>query len=195
MDNKIDKSAIAWLIAVCVIISLILLARGLSSEKKRYEDNYEALTRSFTELKVNDSLNAAEVSALRLTKSEMEERLGEDAELIRKLTKGKDTKAVEIVEVVRTDSVLIPIAVSDSGRTFRSCDEWRCVDGEIFGDSVSVNIRTKESLAITESLVKKKFLFIKLPTKIFGYKSKALDVVSKCPGTTITNVEYITVED
>ncbi len=194
---------IKWKIAVAVavavaLVSLTFRSCSLEKERDRYKNDYEVLTTSFTELKVNDSLNAAEINALRLTKSEMEERLGEDAEIIRKLSKGKDTKDVEIVEVVRYDSILVPVYRSDSSGgeviKFHHCDEWKCVDGTVFGDSADIDVKTKESLIITESLVKKKFLFIKLPTKIFGYKTKAMDVVSKCPSTTITNVEYISIE-
>ena len=58
-------------------------------------------------------------------------------------------------------------------------------------DTINLNIINYDELLITESLQKKKFLFFRLPTSIFGYKRKVLNVISKNPNTKITSAEYI----
>ena len=63
--------------------------------------------------------------------------------------------------------------------------------GYLANDTINLNIVNREELLIAESFVKKRFIGIKLPIWLFGYKTKSVDVVSKNPNTEIKNLEYI----
>lgn len=191
-----DMKAISVLLAVCAFVALAGKSCHDSSESERYRDNYRALSERHAELVVRDSLRAAEVTALRLTESEMEERLSEDARLIRELTGRKKAAGVGSVTVYRTDTVLVAVERPGGDTTrFERCDEWSCVRGEVLGDTASLTVETWDDIVVTESLERKRLLFIPLPVRVFGYRSKKFGAVSKCPRTTVRSVEYISITD
>ena len=68
---------------------------------------------------------------------------------------------------------------------------WTDLHGFISNDTLQVKIINREELILVESLQRKKFLGIKLPGWLFGYKREILDVVSRNPNTTIQDIEYV----
>lgn len=159
-------------------------------------NNIEVLYDSVVHYKVADSLNAAKVAELQFSEKKLLQLYNEDRVLIEQLTKKAKLQTVEKIETIIHDTVTVKLRdtlLLDSAKYFKYNSKWSDVEGYITQDSLSMNITNREALLITESLEKKKFLFIRLPIWLFGYKNKRLDVVSRNPNTQIQSVEYINI--
>lgn len=190
--------------AIAIISIVALLAyeyvSNLQKENKRLANNQAVLLDSVHFYKTADSLNAAKVNVLELSLSDYKKYREEDAALIKKLKAGKLSSSTNVQASTTTnittqfkDSIvykdkLVPI---DTLKQIVFDSDWTTARGYITNDSLYLRVVNREHLLITESLVKKKFLFFKLPVKLFGYKTKRLDVISKNPNTKITNLEFI----
>lgn len=158
--------------------------------------NIEVLNDTIHQYKVCDSLNAATIAELQFSKDELFKLYREDKELIKQLTKKVKLLSVKKVESVKRDTCKIELRdtiLIDSAKCFTYNSEWTDVSGIVYDDSISINIENRESLLITESKEKKKFLGIRLPIWLFGYKYKRIDVVSRNPNTKIQSVDYINI--
>lgn len=203
MNIKVIK-LIAVIIAVVFSAISIRSFQVLKAEKEKLANNQIALLDTIQRCKIADSLNAAKVKVLQFSLSEYKKYRAEDAELIKELKLGKhvstvstSTKTVSNIKTKVRDSIiykdkLIPI---DTLKQINYDSKWISVFGTLYNDSIDLRITNREELLVVESLVKKKFLFIKLPVWLFGYKTKAINVVSKNPNTVITNLEFIQTYD
>lgn len=197
------KYKIAALLAVLVVVtSSVLYALSLYRRTKVLEENQRTLQVDTVFMYKVDSLNAAKVGVLNLTISELKKYREQDAKLIKSLKADKlrnysttQTKTEYIVKTVLKDSIIYRPDSSIQMKTINFANRWVSVNGKIVGDSTTLNIISRDELIVTQSYIRKKFLFFKLPVKIFGYRSKQLDVVSKNPHTRISSIEYIEVCD
>lgn len=188
------------IIAIAVVLLLLLLRYigTLRTENNRLSCNQAILLDSMSTYKMRDSLNVATINVLELSISDYKKYRAEDAALIKKLKAGKHT---ETASITTTSTNQITVVLRDTvfmHDTLKCIDyetEWLSVSGYLTEDTANLTITNKESLLVVESLVKKKFLFIKLPVKLFGYKTKRVDVISKNPNTEITNLEIIQIYD
>lgn len=192
----------ALLVVLVVITSSILYAVSLYRRTKVLEENQRTLQVDTVFMYKADSLNAAKVGVLNLTISELKKYRERDAKLIKSLKADKlrnystaQTKTEYVVKTVLKDSIIYRPDSSVPMKTINFANRWVSVDGRIVGDSTILNIISRDELIVTQSYIRKKFLFFKLPVKIFGYRSKQLDVVSKNPNTRISSIEYIEVCD
>lgn len=191
------------------IILLILLAvaqcgviKSLREKAAKEKNNVEVLMSSPQKYTVNDSLNAMKVKALELSLKEYKAHRKEDAAIIKKL---KADKAINSNAVQTLSSTKVITKVRDSiiTRSIRDTvykeqvayidynSKWTTVKGYVDKDSAYLDISNKEELILSESITRKKFLFIKLPVWLFGYRSRVVNVVSKNPNTQIINVESV----
>lgn len=197
------KYKIAALLAVLVAItSSVLYALSLYRRTKALEENQRTLQVDTVFMYKVDSLNAAKVGVLNLTISELKKYREQDAKLIKSLKADKlrnysttQTKTEYVVKTVLKDSIIYRPDSSIQIKAINFANRWVSVNGKIVGDSTTLNIVSRDELIVTQSYTRKKFLFFKLPVKIFGYRSKQLDVVSKNPNTRISSIEYIEVCD
>lgn len=198
--NKEDLKFLA-----CIVISLafVFLINGtlkLQEENKRLTNNQAVLLDSMQTYKVADSLNVAKINVLELSLSDYKRYREEDAALIKKLKADKLSAATSINMTTTTD-IKAPIKDSivykdrivpiDTVKQINYDSKWTSVHGYLANDTINLNIVNREELLIAESFVKKRFIGIKLPIWLFGYKTKSVDVVSKNPNTEIKNLEYI----
>lgn len=182
-------------IAIILFIILSNYNKKVSLQNKILSNNQSVLLDSIKHYKINDSINTAQIKQLVLTTDEYKQYRADDANLINKLKSDKPENIIKTVTETHTViSTKIDTVYVDSIKHFSYKDNWINVNGQINNDSVKLNIKNKEDLLIVESIQRKKFLFIKLPIKIFGYKHKQIDVISKNPHTTITNTEFITIK-
>lgn len=200
------KSIVIKLIAILALFLAIFAAktkiRNLQNENKRLTENQAVLFDSIRTFTVADSLNAAKIGALELKISEYKEYRKADAELIEKLkldvlnsvTAASTSNETHVKTVVRDSIVYVNRFVPpDTLRTIRFESEWTSVYGQLKGDSLDMIIKNRERLLITSSLTRKKFLFIKLPVKLFGYKKKEVNIVSLNPNTKVTGFDVVEV--
>lgn len=195
------KRLIPILIVAIILATSIFSAYYFRNENKMLKSNQETLLDTIKSFKVSDSLNAVTTNSLMLSLKQYKKYHADDAALIKQL-KGKQPELVAKTElrtennikVKLKDTIIYKDKYIDTLKTILYNDKWSHVSGFIANDTVSLSIANNEELLITESLQKKKFLFFWLPVSIFGYKQKALTVISKNPNTQIKSTEFITVK-
>lgn len=195
------KRLIPILIVAIILATSIFSAYYFRNEYKMLKSNQETLLDTIKSFKVSDSLNAVTTNSLMLSLKQYKKYHADDAALIKQL-KGKQPESVAKTElrtennikVKLKDTIIYKDKYIDTLKTILYNDKWSHVSGFIANDTVSLSIANNEELLITESLQKKKFLFFWLPVSIFGYKQKALTVISKNPNTQIKSTEFITVK-
>ena len=196
--NVLSFSAIIIFIALSIFSAKFV--GNLQRENKRLANNQAVLLDSMQTYKVADSLNVAKINVLELSLSDYKKYREEDAALIKKLKADKLSAATSINTTTTTDiktsvkdSIIykdrvVPI---DTVKQINYDSKWTSVHGYLANDTINLNIINREELLIAESFVKKRFIGIKLPIWLFGYKTKSVNVVSKNPNTEIKNLEYI----
>lgn len=196
---NIFKNINKYLVIYSVILSVALLAFYKYNKKLKVENlvnrqNVAVLMDSVAHYQVNNSLNASQIGELRLKLSEYKKYRQEDIELIKKLKADKpqtiiktETKIEYKIKTELKDSIVY----KDTLKTINYTSKWTDLHGFINNDTLQVKIVNREELMLVESLQRKKFLGIKLPGRLFGYKRETLDVISKNPNTTIQDIEYV----
>lgn len=187
------------LVFYSVILSVVLLAfldygKKLRDENLAYRQNVAVLMDSVANYQVSDSLSASQVGELQLKLSEYKKYRQEDAELIKKLKADKPQTVIKTITEIETrieTQLRDSITYLDTLKIIDYKSYWTDLHGYIDNDTLQVNIVNREELLAVESLQRKKFLGIKLPGWLFGYKQKTIDIVSKNPNTTIVGIEYV----
>ena len=198
--NIKDLKFLAILIVTLSVAFLVNGAYKLQQENKRLTNNQAVLLDSMQTYKVADSLNVAKINVLELSLSDYKRYREEDAALIKKL-KADKLSATTSINTTTTTDIKTPVKDSiiykdrvvpiDTVKQINYDSKWTSVHGYLANDTINLNIINREELLIAESFVKKRFIGIKLPIWLFGYKTKSVDVVSKNPNTKIKNLEYI----
>ena len=198
--NIKDLKIIAILIATLYIAFLVNSVHRLQQKNKRLSNNQAVLLDSMEHYKAADSLNVAKINALELSLSDYKRYREEDMALIKKLKADKLSASTSISATTITDiktSVkdsiiykdrLVPI---DTLKQINYDSKWTSIHGFLANDTLNIKVINREEFLIAESFVKKRFIGIKLPIWLFGYKTKSIDAVSKNPNTEITNLEFI----
>lgn len=198
--NIKDLKILAFLVASLTVVFLINGTLKLQEENKQLTNNQAVLLDSMQTYKVADSLNVAKINVLELSLSDYKKYREEDAALIKKL-KADKLSATTSINTTTTTDIKTPVKDSiiykdrvvpiDTVKQINYDSKWTSVHGYLANDTINLNIVNREELLIAESFVKKRFIGIKLPIWLFGYKTKSVDVVSKNPNTEIKNLEYI----
>ena len=198
-----NKNVLNFLVIVIFIALSIFSAKyigNLQRENKRLTNNQAVLLDSMQTYKVADSLNVAKINVLELSLSDYKKYREEDAALIKKL-KADKLSATASINTITTTKIKVQIKDSiiykdrvvpvDTVKQINFDSKWTSVHGYLANDTVNLDIENREELLVAESFIRKRFIGIKLPIWLFGYKTKSIDVVSKNPNTKITNLEYI----
>lgn len=199
----IAAGIIIVLIAVIIILSTRL--SKVTADRDVQRKNVETLFTSVSNYKVQDSLQAATIGDLQLTLKQYQQFRAEDARLISSLR--VDNNRLKSVVSTQTESYYQhTIALKDSIKelstkkkdsvivttiikTATFADEWHTINIAIQDDSLNYDLRTRESIIVTNHVVPKKFLWFK-----FGCKEVRTDVVSKNPYVENIKVESITIK-
>ena len=198
--NIKDLKLLAFLVVSLAVIFLINETAKLQEENKRLVNNQITLLDSMQTYKVADSLNVAKINVLELSLSDYKKYRKENAVLIKKLKVDRLSAATSInattstnIKTVIKDSIIYKdrIVPIDTVKQIKYDSKWTSVYGYLANDTINLNIINREELLVVESFVKKRFIGIKLPIWLFGYKTKSVNVVSKNPNTEINNLEYI----
>lgn len=201
-----------------IVTAIIALASAFYKIHKLKEDNTRLLSNLEILLtqkqatmaesqtyKVSDSLNAAKVSELQFTLKEYRKYRAEDLQLIEllKIKKsdlqkviGSQTETINSLSAKLNDSIRIDTTTNqiDTLKCFDYKSKWTDVKGcmDLRHDSISLQIKNRESLKIVETVVYKRFLgFLWKTNKI---KDRQVDVVSENPNTTIINLDCVSIK-
>ena len=211
MKKIIIKIAI---IAVAILAFVLAFHKihKLKEENTRLLSNQEILlTQKQTTMaesqayKVSDSLNAAKVSELQFTLKEYKKYRAQDLQLIEQLKVKKSDlqkvidsqmETINSLSAKLNDSIRIDTIANivDTLKCFDYKSKWTDVSGciDLKHDSINLQIKNRESLKIVETVVYKRFLgFLWKTNKV---KDRQVDVVSKNPNTTITNLDYVSIK-
>lgn len=192
----------AILIVLCAVLCYI--ANDLDKQVKRLKANETTLLSNAEVYHVNDSLSAIRISQLQLSLSQFEKYRAEDQALIKSLrvdnkglqdiiTSTSETNRklqLKLKDSLRVDTVTRYI---DTLKCFSFKDSWTALSGCFHKDTTTFSIQNIDSLISVTNVERKRFLFFKLPVKWFGYRSKQATILSKNPYTTISYIEYITI--
>lgn len=196
-------------IGVAVLLAAILLfcagqqrrIKQLAAERDRYAGNSAALLSDVEIYRVRDSLNAARVQALELTKKEYERFRAEDAALIRELkARNRDLAAVNktqtqtIIELRDTprDTVIIRDSVKIPAMLLHCGDEWYDFDGLLSNNEFTGILVNRDSLLVAETVKYRRFLGFLWKTK--RIENRELECLSKNPHTQIVGMEHVVIE-
>lgn len=209
------KIIIKIAIIATAIIALVLAfhkIHKLKEENARLLSNQEILlTQKQTIMaesqtyKVSDSLNATKVSELQFTLKEYKKYRAQDLRLIERLKVkesdlqkviGSQTETINSLSAKLNDSIRIDTATNkiDTLKCFDYKSKWTDVKGymDLKCDSISLQIKNRESLKIVETVVYKRFLgFLWKTNKI---KDRQVDVISENPNTTIINLDCVSIK-
>lgn len=211
MKKIIIKIAIIA-IAILALVLAFYKIHKLKEENIRLLNNQEilltekqsAMAKSQT-YKVSDSLNAAKASGLQFTLKEYKKYRAQDLQLIEQLKIKKSDLQKVINSQIETisnlsaklnDSVRIDTISNmlDTLKCFDYKSKWTDVSGcmHLKHNSISMQIKNRESLKIVETVAYKRFLgFLWKTNKI---KNRQVDVMSENPNTIITNLDYINIK-
>lgn len=192
----------AILIVLCAVLCYI--ANDLDKQVKRLKANETTLLSNAESYRVNDSLSAAHINQLQLSLSQFEKYRAEDQALIKSLrldnkglqdiiTSTSETNRklrLKLKDSLRVDTITQYI---DTLKCFSFKDSWTALSGFFHKDTTTFSIQNIDSLISVTNVERKRFLFFKLPVKWFGYRSKQATILSKNPYTTISHIEYITI--
>ena len=209
------KIIIKIAIIATAIIALVLAfhkIHKLKEENARLLSNQEILlTQKQTIMaesqtyKVSDGLNAAKVSELQFTLKEYKKYRAQDLRLIERLKVkksdlqkviGSQTETINSLSAKLNDSIRIDTTTNkiDTLKRFDYKSKWTDVKGymDLKCDSISLQIKNRESLKIVETVVYKRFLgFLWKTNKI---KDRQVDVISENPNTTIINLDCVSIK-
>lgn len=211
MKKIIIKIAI---IATAIIVLVLAFHKihKLKEENARLLSNQEILlTQKQTIMaesqtyKVSDGLNATKVSELQFTLKEYKKYRTQDLRLIEQLKVkksdlqkviGSQTETINSLSAKLNDSIRIDTATNkiDTLKCFDYKSKWTDVKGymDLKCDSISLQIKNRESLKIVETVVYKRFLgFLWKTNKI---KDRQVDVISENPNTTIINLDCVSIK-
>lgn len=169
--------------------------QGLQEEKNRLSDNQRSLLSDIEFYRTKDSLSAASVEKLTLTKRELEKYNSELTQTVRDL--GIKIKRLESAstttvktEVDITVPVIKDIIIEDLKpipvQRFEWKDSWVSVSGTIKDEQVNCKVQSIDTLVQVVHRVPKKFWFIR-----WGTKAIKQEILSKNPHTKIVYTEYI----
>ena len=192
----------AILLVICMV--LCFMANDLTKQVKILKANEAALLNNAELYRVNDSLSATRVSQLQLSLAQFEKYRAEDQALIKSLrvdNKGLQDVITSTLETNRKlqlklrDSLRVDTITQyiDTLKCFSFKDNWSNISGCFHKDTAALSIQNVDSLISVTNVARKRFLFFKLPVKWFGYRSKQATILSKNPYTTISHIEYITI--
>ena len=164
-------------------------------EKNRLESNQESLFQAVRKYKVSDSLNAASVERLTLTKYELERHRSDLVNTVEALNiKLKRVNSTSLTATSTSQTITTPIIdtvfISNTDTVEVKCidyyDKWLTLNGCIDKDVFTGKFQAIDTIVQVVHRVPKQWWFIK-----YGTKAIRQEVVSKSPHTSIEYTEYI----
>lgn len=188
---------------LCSVIIIVVAAAGvalyshfLRREVERLRANNEALTESVLIYRTRLGSSAASVGALRLTLGELrtqhEDALNEIRELRIRL-RNVESYARSVATTTYRDTLILNTIDSTKSalptREFRYADAWLNLSGLIWGDTLKVEMQSRDTLHQVIHRIPRRFLGIP-----FGIKSLRQEISSSNPHTQLIYSEYLTIE-
>lgn len=193
------KYYILCVLACACVLQSVTIGR-MRRTSQQHKANTESLLKGLEQYRTKDSLNAARVEALTLSKRQFEEFRANDADLIKSLqTKNRTLQAVTTAQAQTITKLRANVRDSVIYRSDTVREVLRCVDYvspylELHGcmnkNEFNGIIKAYDSILIVSSVKYKRFLFWR--TK--RIKSRSIDIANKNPNAKILGFEYIEIK-
>lgn len=198
--KKFVKKYYGYALAIS-LVGVFIYNFVLKERTEVLERNQKVLLSEIENYQTKDSLHVAQVGQLVLSQKELKNSYKDLYRLVKTL-KGDKVEAVTTTntetnttfkEKVR-DSIVFINSDTLQAKILHYEDNWTKFEGILVKDSLTAKIQTRDSLVVVTSLEKKRFLGIKMPIWLSGYRRRIQQVLSKNPNTKIENVQFITIK-
>lgn len=198
--KKFVKKYYGYALAIS-LVGVFIYNSVLKERTEDLERNQKVLLSEIENYQTKDSLHVAQVGQLVLSQKELKNSYKDLYRLV-KTIKGDKVEAVTTTntetntifkEKVR-DSIVFINSDTLQAKVLHYEDNWTKFEGILVKDSLTTKIQTRDSLVVVTSLEKKRFLGIKIPIWLSGYRRRIQQVLSKNPNTKIENVQFITIK-
>jgi hypothetical protein len=179
-----------------VLIGSISKCSCKQKENERLSDNIAVLFEKIEHYKVNDSLNAAGINRLLLTKSELEKynadltQTVKDLNIKLKRVQSLSTTATvtnyEIKTIFKDSIIYKENNVIDTIQCVNYNDNYLSFAGCNLNNTATFKIKSRDTLIQVVHRIPKRFLFFR-----FGCKAIRQEILSKNPHSEIVFTEYI----
>ena len=155
-------------------------------ERDAFSNNVYALQNELKRVKVNDSIEAAQVYALSLSESDYKRLYADEIARNKKLVKHIDQiQSVASVTATVRDTVYVPSEYVDGKLHAEYKNNWVAIDVQELEKDTRISYKYRLDLEIINHIDQKRFLFWK-----YGVKSEKLTLYGKDPNLDIGNVKY-----
>ena len=160
--------------------------KDAAEKRDAYSNNVYALQNELKVLKVNDSINAAQVYALSLSESDYKRLYKEEIARNKKLVKHIDElESITQVAATITDTVYVPNEYVAERLKVKYENEWIAIDVQEREKDTKISYQYKLELDIINTVEQKRFLFFK-----YGVKTEKLTIYGPDPNLKIGNINY-----
>jgi len=160
--------------------------KDAAEKRDAYSNNVYALQNELKVLKVNDSINAAQVYALSLSESDYKRLYNDEIKRNKKLVKHIDElESITQVAATVTDTVYVKNEYVAERLKIKYENEWIAIDVQEREKDTKISYQYKLELDIINTVEQKRFLFFK-----YGVKSEKITVYGRDPNLKIGNINY-----
>jgi hypothetical protein len=180
-------------IIIAILFGISLTLRLQHNEIVRLRSNNEALQSRVLLYRTKNNKSAASIAEMRLTISELRkqhrdalaeiESLGIRLRRVERYARSVTATTIRDTVVIST---LTPSETLPSPRSIDYRDAWTTIRGEILGDSLAIEVTTRDTLHQVVHRIPRRFLGIP-----FGTKMLRQEVWSSNPHTEVVYTEYI----
>ena len=155
-------------------------------ERDAYSNNVYALQNELKKVRVNDSIEAAQVYALSLSEADYKRLYADEIARNKKLVKHIDQiQSVASVSATVRDTVYVPSEYVDGKLHAEYKNNWVAIDVQELDKDTRISYKYRLDLEIINHIDQKRFLFWK-----YGVKSEKLTLYGKDLNLDIGNVKY-----
>ena len=155
-------------------------------ERDAFSNNVYALQNELKKVRVNDSIEAAQVYALSLSESDYKRLYADEIARNNKLVKHIDQiQSVTSVSATVRDTVYVPSEYVDGKLHAEYKNNWVAIDVQELEKDTRISYKYRLDLEIINHIDQKRFLFWK-----YGVKSEKLTLYGKDPNLELGNVDF-----
>lgn len=155
-------------------------------ERDAFSNNVYALQNELKRVRVNDSIEAAQVYALSLSEADYKRLYADEIARNKKLVKHIDQiQSVASVTATVRDTVYVPSAYVDGKLHAEYKNNWVAIDVQELEKDTKISYKYRLDLEIINHVDQKRFLFWK-----YGVKSEKLTIYGRDPNLSIGDIKY-----
>lgn len=183
-----------FLVLIATIATLCYMLHDSKKEVKRLSSNQRSLLSDIELYRTKDSLSAASVERLELSRKEFERYCNDLKMQVSELKiRISRLQSVSQTGVTTNYPIYVPITKKVVERDTLYCvnyqDDYLTIDGCVTDGIFSGHIESTDTLTIINHIIPKQFLFIK-----WGVKQRQTEVICKNPYSTISGITVIDIK-